>query len=124
MSCESDKFKFLPGETKPLEIHLYDYVEATDCETVYGLPSNPGRKISVTVPGNPNDLTFTLLTVPPVVVAEEKPARLTLALTPTQTALMISGTIRVEIDATGTGANVTKAVLINGVEKMTTMECG
>jgi len=124
MSCTTTSWEFFPEESRDLLIDLSTFNSAHDCKKVYSLlPVQAGRKIEVTLPGEPDDLVFDLLSVPPVTVDSECPATLKIALTPTQLALMRSGSVKVKIDWDGTGSNIKVGTAVNVIKQQKVPDC-
>jgi len=123
MPCVTDRWEFFPGESKALEINLVTYNSAHDCKEIFTISSDPGRKIIVTIPGDPDDLVFDLTTTPAVIVVSEALGQIKINLTPAQTNLMRSGSITVVHDALGDGTSIVIATAMKVVVEQKVAEC-
>jgi len=123
MGCVTDSWKFYPGESKALEINLVTYNSAHDCKEIFTISDDPGRKITIVIPGDPNDLSFDLTTAIPVVVVSEALGKIKLNLNAASTALMRSGSVTITHDALGDGTSVTIFTAVRIVVKQEVAEC-
>jgi len=123
MACITECWEFFPGESKTLEINLVTYNSAHDCSEPFQISTDAGRKIEVTIPGEPDDLVFDLLSTPAVIVVDEKLGKIKINLTSANTNLMRSGSVVVKHDALGDSSSVQIATAINVVKKQKVPTC-
>lgn len=123
MGCVADCWYFYPGETLKIQMRLREFDRESDCKEPFQISTDANRIIKVTLPGDPDDIVLDLLTSPAVVVVNETLGQIEIELTPTQTALMRSGSIIVEHDALGDGTDVRKGVGANVVCKQKVPSC-
>lgn len=115
MSCKSTSFQFYAGEDKTLELALLQSVNG--CTEIY--PIQATDEIKVTLVARPADLVFST-TDARVVIVSEPYGSISIELTSSETAQLISGAIIVEV----TRDSKKKIFVVDGgIEKLTVSNC-
>jgi len=99
MACFAKAFEFYCGEDKTLSIQINTHDKSLDCKQPLDLTG--ATAIEVEIPASPDNLIFSLLTSPVVVVDQPILGKIHIDLTDTQTNQMVTGSIIVRITNSG-----------------------